>query len=505
MAISPSRRIAFDILRRVTCEGAYASELLYTRLGPRISRADAALCTELTLGVLRWQGLLDFLIASHLQSQNARRDSKRTVEHLDIEVLLALRLGLYQLRFLGRVPAHAAVGESVELVKCGPKRSAAGLVNAVLRHAAPDAKVSGAELERLLPESLSASARAAILYSHPEWLATRWFAAFGERRAIDLMAANNRQPLLSCAVLDARCVEIVAESLQETPAERRADGAASELSSWRSVNSAATKSAARPGHWLRSALTLGGGNPATLAAFQSGEISLQDEASQMVAHLADARPGHRVLDVCAAPGGKATLLARAVAPNGSVIAGDLHEHRLRSMQEQLNRTGTRNVYLAALDATRPLPFPDPEIAERSFDRILVDAPCTGTGTLARNPEIRWRLKPGDLAGAHCRQVKMLVHALALLPAGGRLVYATCSLEPEENEQVLRDALTAPEADPASLHFVSGRAALEAHLRPGVSAEALFEGSGHDGCFRTFPPETHTDGFFAAVIEREFSP
>ncbi len=505
MAISPARRIAFDILRRVACEGAYASELLYTRLGPRISRADAALCTELTLGVLRWQGLLDFLIATHLQHQNARRDAKRTVEHLDIEVLLALRLGLYQLRFLGRVPAHAAVGESVELVKCGPKRSAAGLVNAVLRHAAADAKVSGAGLESLLPEGISAFARTAILYSHPEWLVTRWFAAFGESRAIALMVANNRQPLLSCAVLDASRVDVVAESLKEFPSAARAaaGGTAPKSSSRRTVHSPATKSVATPGHWLRSALTLGSGNPATLAAFQSGEISLQDEASQMVAHLVGARPGDRVLDVCAAPGGKTTLLARAVAPDGSVIAADLHEHRLRSMREQLNRTGTRNVYLAALDATRPLPFPESKIAERSFDRILVDAPCTGTGTLARNPEIRWRLTPDDLADAHCRQLKMLVHALALLPLGGRLVYATCSLEPEENEHVVRDALTAPEAHPANIHVVSGRAALEAHLRPGVSAGTLFGGSSHDGFFRTFPPETHTDGFFAAVIERGF--
>ncbi len=492
MPISPARRIAFDILRRVSCEGAYASELLYTRLTPDISRADAALCTELTLGVLRWQNLLDFLLARHLQ--NPRSDTKRAIEHLDLEVLLALRLGIYQLRFLERVPAHAAVGESVELVKAGPKRSAAGLVNAVLRKAAPGAKVSGSELARLLPEGTPASARAAILYSHPEWLVARWFGAFGEQRAIALMTVNNRPPPLSCAVLDPNQVETVTESLKT----------------------------ATPGHWLRSALTLGSGNPATLTAFQSGEISLQDEASQMVAHLVGARPGDRVLDVCAAPGGKTILLARAVMPGGSVIATDLHEHRVGAIRAQLNRTRTRNVHLAELDATKPLPFTDSKVAGKSFDRILVDAPCSGTGTLARNPEIRWRLAPDDLTAAHRRQVEMVQHALALLSPGARLVYATCSLEPEENEQVVLEALQSSQAARANLHIVSGRAALEPHLRQGVSAEPLFgrpmfntnnvselnsfgpalSGDNSIGeFFRTFPPETHTDGFFAAVIER----
>ncbi|HEY1866373.1 MAG TPA: transcription antitermination factor NusB, partial [Candidatus Acidoferrales bacterium] len=334
------------MLRRVACEGAYASELLYTRLGTGVSRADAALCTELTLGVLRWQGLLDFLLARHLQPQDQHKNPERAVERLDIEVLLALRLGLYQLRFLERVPAHAAVGESVELAKRARKRSAAGLVNAILRRAAPDAKISGPGLENLLPEGLSASERAATLYSHPEWLVTRWMAQFGADRTIALLEANNRPPALSCAVLDPKHVAAVAESLRGTAA---------------------------PGRWLLSALTIGSGNPAALGAFQSGEISLQDEASQMVAHLAGARPGDFVLDVCAAPGGKATLLARAVAPNGSVIAADLHEHRLRSMREQLARTGTRNVSLLALDATQPLAFSLLEGA-KPFDRILVDAP-----------------------------------------------------------------------------------------------------------------------------------
>ncbi len=495
MHVSAARQIAFDILHRVAAEGAYASELLFTRLGPKVSRADAGLATELTLGVLRWQGLLDFLLARHLHRQSEREDFESTIERLDLEVLLALRLGLYQLRFLERVPAHAAVGEAVELAKRSRKRSAAGLVNAVLRRIAGEAKISGADLEKLLPPEASMSRRAAIRYSHPEWLVARWISRFGLERTGQLLQANNRPPPLSCAVLDPEDMAAVAASVREKHTTRDAARLEGLPHPEEFPHKEKNAREAPPGRWLRSALTLGRGNAAALEAFRSGEISLQDEASQMVAHLADARPGERVLDLCAAPGGKATLLARAVGPTGSVIAGDLHQHRLRSMREQLARTKTSNVHLLALDATQPLPFAG------HFDRILVDAPCTGTGTLARNPEIRWRLTPGDLESAHRRQVSMLRQPLELLPPRGRLVYATCSLEPEENEQVVEEVLGNISSSGATFRIANGRSALNRHLRETVPADALF-GNGSDCFFRTFPPETHTDGFFAAVIERD---
>jgi 16S rRNA (cytosine967-C5)-methyltransferase len=455
MPISPARRIAFEILCSVASQGAYASELLHTRLTARISRADAALSTELTLGVLRWQRLLDFLLGRNLD---------RAAERLDPEVLIALRLGLYQLRYLERVPAHAAVDQSVELVKRARKYSAAGLVNAVLRRASPEAKVSGKTLQALLPAEASFAERCGILQSHPTWLVERWIRRFGKDRALMLLEANNRPARVSCAVVDAGSVAAVEESL-------RAGGFES-----------------LPGRWLKTALTLSGGNLTTAEAFRTGKITLQDEASQMVAHLVDARSGQTALDLCSAPGGKTLLLARAVGTGGLVIAGDLYDHRLRSVREQLARTGTQNVVLLALNATGPLPF------REQFDRILVDAPCSGTGTLARNPEIRWRLEPQDLANAHVRQTAMLRQALALLAPGGRLVYATCSLEAEENEDVVREALSGD----ARVRITSGADALLPHLRPGIPAASLFDG---DGFFRTFPPESGTDGFFAAVLER----
>jgi len=455
MAASPARRIAFEILRRVASEEAYASDLLHAKLAGRVGRADAALATELTLGVLRWQRLLDFLLQRHLDKPAAR---------LDLEVLLALRMGLYQMRFLERIPAHAAVSESVELAKSARKRSAAPLVNAVLRRLAPEAKLAGANLEALLPAGASAVERTAILYSHPNWLVERWLARFGDYRTVALLEANNRPPRLCCAVLDPRETPAVNESLRREGFE------------------------VAPGRWLRAALALSGGNPAAAEAFRLGKISLQDEASQMVAHLVDARAGDVVLDVCAAPGGKTGILARAVAPGGRVIAADVHEHRLRAAREQLVRTGAQGVWWLALDAVQPLPFAE------TFQRILVDAPCSGTGTLARNPEIKWRLQPDELTRAHCRQTAMLSQALAKLATGGRLVYATCSLEPEENEQTVREAIS----QYAGVRIVPDQAALDPWLRPGASAAPLFD---PDGFFRTFPPESGTDGFFAAVLER----
>jgi 16S rRNA (cytosine967-C5)-methyltransferase len=455
MAISVARRIAFDILRRVAVKEAYAADLLYAELESGVKKTDASLATELTLGVLRWQRLLDFLLERHI-------DRRR--EQLDIEVLLALRLGLYQLRHLDRVPRHAAINESVELVKRAHKGSAAGMVNAVLRRATAKARIAGEELDGLIPAETAAEERLGILHSHPTWLVARWVKCFGKERTIALLQANNRPAPLTCAVFEEEASERVAESLRKSHLE------------------------VTPGRWLRGALQISGGNPGSAEAYRSGQINFQDEASQMVAHLVDPRDSEMILDACAAPGGKTIILARATGSRGRVIAGDIHEHRLRAIQQQLRRTHTTNVALAALDATQPLRF------SRGFDRVLIDAPCSGTGTLSRNPEIRWRLKPEDLNEAHRSQTAMLRNALAAAGKSGRVIYSTCSLEPEENEEVIAEALTeAPE-----WRVTSGQAALVPHLREVAAAEKLFTA---DGFFRTFPPEHGTDGFFAAVLER----
>jgi 16S rRNA (cytosine967-C5)-methyltransferase len=455
VSISPARTIAFDALRRVEAEGAYASDVLHAELTSGVKPEDAALATELTLGVLRWRRLLDFLLEGLL---------KKSVTKLDLPVALALRLGLYQLRFLQRIPARAAVNESVELVKRARKASAATLVNAVLRRAATEAKDPP---EKFLPPNISGTERIAILHSHPTWLVERWLAQFGEPRTIALLEANNRAPRLTCSVHDAsHGVEILNEL---------------------------AKSGLRvePGQLLKTAFAVSGGSPIRTDAFRRGAISIQDEASQAVPLLLAVQPGQRVLDLCAAPGGKTPPLVRAAGENGFVIATDRHAHRLRAMRAQFERLHLCGVELVELDAQKPLPF----LAK--FDRILVDAPCSGTGTLARHPEIRWRLKPEQLAELHSLQVAILTSALAALAPGGRLVYSTCSLEPEENENVIAEAQQIRRRDVRSVPATKAAEALAPYLNPILAPTSLFDSAGH---FRTVPGQQPVDGFFAAILE-----
>jgi len=456
VSISPARTIAFDALRRVEAEGAYASDVLHTELGAGVKPEDAALSTEITLGVLRWRRLLDFLLERLL---------KKSVAKLDLPVALALRLGLYQLRFLQRIPARAAVNESVELVKRARKASAATLVNAVLRRAATEAKDPA---EEFVPPSIPATERIAILHSHPTWLVERWLAQFGEPRTIALLEANNRAPRLTCSVHDATHRDEVLDELAKSGLR------------------------VEPGQLLKTAFAVSGGSPIRTAAFRRGAISIQDEASQAVPLLLAVQPGQRVLDLCAAPGGKTPPLVRAAGENGLVIAADRHAHRLRAMRAQFERLhlcATAPVQLVELDAQKPLPF----LAK--FDRILVDAPCSGTGTLARHPEIRWRLKPEQLAELHGLQVAILTSALATLAPGGRVVYSTCSLEPEENEDVVAEAVGRPTASFSAA--TDGAITLASRLAAGVAAASLFDSAGH---FRTLPGQQPSDGFFAAILE-----
>ena len=457
MTLSQSRRIAFDILRRVEAEGAYASDLLHGELGPGVTRKDAALATELAMGVLRWRGLLDFLLERHL---------KKPIARLDLAVALALRMGIYQIRFLTRIPASAAVNESVELARLGRKASAAPLVNAVLRKVSAE---SGVPADQFLPYGQTSAERLSILHSHPAWMVGRWISRHGEARTTALLEANNRALKISCAWNGPQNREEIARELER-------DGLA-----------------VSNGQFLKTAFTVTGGNVARTNAFRAGKFSILDEASQAIPLLLDVQPSGRILDLCAAPGGKTPPLVRAAGCAGIVVATDRHAHRLRAMSKQLERLGLlRRVHLVELDASLPLPFRAP------FDRILVDAPCSGTGTLARHPEIRWRLQPERLAELHVLQTQILAMAIQSLARGGRLLYSTCSLEPEENEDVITEALKSAN----SIRRVSAgeiAPALARHLSLESGAVRLFDEAGQ---FRTFPGEQPTDGFFAAMLEKK---
>lgn len=375
MAASAARRAAFDFALRIDRDASFADELLHSRRVSRLEARDRSFLTELLLGCLRRRGEMDALVSKRL---------RRPLKAIDPEVLAALRLGAYQMRYMRSVPDHAAVSESVELVRLAGKRSATGLVNAVLRRLPPAP----------LPEE-------AARLSHPAWMVARWRARFDALTCAQLMHSNLQRP--------SQYFRIPAPLLAG-PALRRMERAGIRVEQT----------------GVPRAFRLASGSVREARAAAGIPLAFQDLNSQRVAMLVDAEPGHTVLDVCAAPGGKSRLLAES-AP---VVASDRHVHRLRTLRS----LGCQGIEAVALDARRALPFC------RQFERIIVDAPCSGTGTLARNPEIKWRLRPADILDLRDRQIEILGNSLAALAPGGVLVYATCSLEPEENEHVVEAAL-----------------------------------------------------------------
>jgi 16S rRNA (cytosine967-C5)-methyltransferase len=438
--VSPARRAAFEILRRVASEGAYASVLLAQLT--ELSREDRALAAEITLGVLRHQKTLDYFI---------ERYTRRRLQKLDLPVVIALRLGLYQIRFLSRIPQSAAVNESVNLVKLARKTSAAGMVNAALRQAARNPHEA---LGEALGEPFE---HFAVALSHPSWLLARWAAIFGEGEMQRLATANNQVPETAFRVntLLAKSEEILArieaEGLHRRPS-RIADGA----------------------------FVLEGSKAALLAPLvDEGLIYIQDEASQLVSLLLDARPGQSILDLCAAPGSKTSHLAAFTNNQATIIACDLHTHRLATLAVNCRRLGATSVTSVVADATKDLPFAE----SVRFDRVLIDAPCTGTGTLRRNPEIKWRLTPEDSQRLSVLQSALLANAARALLPNGRLVYSTCSIEPQENEAVIE-------------RFLESHTGYKL-VMPKSPADCLTR----EGFCRTFPHTHGTDGFFAAVIEK----
>jgi 16S rRNA (cytosine967-C5)-methyltransferase len=458
MAVSPARpsiarSVAFEILLRVERENSYADELLHSSPVAKLSSRDHGLATELVMGVLRWQSLLDQQIAAA---------SSQKLDRLDAEVLTALRLGVYQLQFLSRVPARAAIFESVELVKAARKRSATPFVNAVLRKIS---RVGAEDVFDKIGKSLDLTALAQSA-AHPQWLAARWIDHYGLDAARQICVHDQTVPGTAIHIHGDRTEAELAES-------------GVHLS---------------PGQLLTAARRVVAGDVTATRAYREGRVSIQDEASQLVALLASrdetaadsATSERKILDCCAAPGSKTALLARR-NPRAKVFATELHPHRARLLQS-LNRLP--NVCVVAADARR-LPF------SFRFDRILADVPCSGTGTLARNPEIKWRLKAEDLHDLQSRQIAILKSALAHLAMGGRLVYSTCSLEPEENEAVVEAAL-----DGATEFQVADCKAELVRLRQSgeicwTDIDSLAAGP----YLRTIPGVHPSDGFFAVMIER----
>lgn len=448
-AISPARKAAFNILLAVDRGSSHSDDLLRGKAVYALSAADRHLATALVLGVLRWQIRLDHQIQSLLKRPNAK---------LDLEILIALRLGAFQILYMDRIPARAAIDESVELAKQAGHRFAAGMVNAILR------KLAAAPIEKLSEESVADLATAE---AHPAWIVERWVATHGLDAARAICRHGQTLPVLNLRLAIPEC---------ET-----------ELSHAGIV--------LEPGQLLAAARTIVSGDVTSTAALREGRVRVQDEGSQLVAELAVAglnQTVNNIADVCAAPGGKTLILAERI-PKARILACESSPARLEQLRQRLAPFAER-IECRLADATQ---LSD----DAAFDLVLADVPCTGTGTLGRNPEIRHRLRSEDLARQAERQRAILAGALHAVRPGGRVVYSTCSLEPEENEDVVAAVL----AEMPNAYAVPLSRSIESLRRDSVltpeGAGRLQEALTPAGALRLVPGVFRTDGFFIALIER----
>ena len=433
--IAPARIAAYEILRAVeTTRTDLGSALAKYRARLEDDR-DRALAGEIATGTLRWQGAYDHVIQAF---------AKRPLRQLDAEVVIVLRLSMFQLLALDRIPASAAVKDAVDLTGKAGKRSAAGLVNAVLRRVSRERDQLPLPPRPADPQDQEAAlAYLAITLSHPRWLVARWLDRYGFDAAERWALFNNAPaPLV----------------LRVNTVKASRDDVAKELSA-RGVE---TVPSTRAIHGL----VVRSGNPLHTPMADEGLFFVQDEASQLVGAFADARPGERVLDACASPGGKTIAMSAAMRGQGLVVASDVRDRRVGLLQQTIRRSGVPNVRIVQADASVGLPF------GRVFDRVLLDAPCSGLGTLRRDPDIKWRRQETDLDVLSDAQVHMLEHAATTVRAGGVLIYATCSSEPEENEEVIERFLTR-------------------------HPEFVRQGD----LFRTEPPVDGLEAFFAAMLVR----
>ncbi|MGE0444396.1 MAG: 16S rRNA (cytosine(967)-C(5))-methyltransferase RsmB [Vicinamibacterales bacterium] len=446
--IAPARTAAFHALRAITAGTADLPGALAHGRTRLVDPRDRALAADITTGTLRWQRSCDHLIGHF---------ARRPLHKLDGDIVVILRLSLYQLLHLDRVPASAVVDDAVNLARAARKPSAAGFVNAVLRgtlrerHRLPLPPRPGDPGHRD-----AALAYLSITHSHPEWVVARWLQRHGFDACERWVQFNNETPRLALRANRLRTTrELLAASLdrdgiETTPAGYAPDG-----------------------------LIVTAGNP--LQGETDGSFFVQDEASQLVSLAVGCQPGERVLDLCASPGGKTTAMAAAMADTGTLVASDIRPRRLELLKQTVAASGATCVEVVPVPPDGPLPFTEP------FDRVLVDAPCSGMGTVRRDPDIRWRRQEEDLAALGREQRALLARAARMVAPGGRLVYATCSSEPEENEQVVEAFLAEhPDFTPLDLRQASPlpAAVVDAH-----------------GRLRTLPFAHGLEPFFAAAVVR----
>jgi len=448
-----ARFVAVRVLERVERAGAFADLALHAALrDDQLTPRDRAFVTDLVYGTLRWRGRLDHLLGFVLD---------RELTKLEPLVATLLRIGAYQVLFCDGVPASAAVDQTVRCARALGAARAGGFVNAVLRQLVRKA-------DRLPLPALEDDPVGHLTHtlSLPTWVAERFLDVFGPEEAAALAAASNAVPPM---VARANTGRTTRDALVEELRSRRPD--------------------VRACSHAPAALDLGhAGNPALDPAFLEGRMTIQDEASQLVVELLGPRPGERILDLCAAPGTKATAIAERVGPEGAVLAVDRHPRRLGLVRSAARRLGLANVTCLERDGTAPLE----DLPGAPFDRILVDAPCSGLGTLRRHADARWRVQPDDPQRLAETQHRLLERARSVLRPGGRLVYSTCTVLPEENEAVV-DGLLAAGSGLRRVPPGTAEDDLGELLRPFVDEV---------GDLRTLPHRHGMDGFFAARLVKD---
>ena len=437
--VDEPRKAAFQVLTKAE-EGGRISEVLDQTLDSvTFTDQERRFTTELVMGTTRMRGRLDADLAACYRGRYA---------HMERSVKQLLRLGAYQLRYMDSVPPHAALSTTVELTRAINLTRAAGLVNGVLRELSRQSPPDG-------PSAEASTGELATAFSHPAWLVERWLDRWGRDRTIALMEWNNRRPTIWFR-------------------QRREKAARQRL-----AEIATAKSISLQPHPVMDDYVSASPSPAPLFkpdVMQDGLFIVQDPSSGAAVEAVDPRPGEVIVDLCAGPGGKTAVLAECVQPEGRILAFEIDHDRVNLINSTLNRLGLANVDIYPGDATtRAIP---------EVDKILVDAPCSGTGVMARRADLRWRRKPEQLADMTTLQLSLLEHAAKCLRPRGMLVYATCSLEPEENWELVRAfqkehpvfcVVPMPEGVP--------RAWIDA-----------------DGALNTFPPDNQVDGLFAVRLQ-----
>lgn len=436
------RDAALSILLTVDKNQAYSNLLLHQTIEKyKIDAKDRGLLTEITYGTLQHKLTLDYYLEPFIRGK------------VDLWVRWLLRMSLYQMEYLTRIPPHAAVNEAVEIAKRRGHKGIASMVNGILRSILRQGVPSTADIKNPVE-------RLAIETSHPHWLVERWVESYGLEETAAMLRENNIPPVQTIRVNTTRT------TVKEVLASLEAEGVKAQQSDM-----------------IPECIHLTNGTVARTKAFKEGLITIQDESSMMPANVLDPQPGMKVLDMCAAPGGKTTHIAEKMDNKGSILAMDLHPHKLDLIDENTARLGLDIVQTAPIDGRKAAEF----LAKNSFDAVLVDAPCSGLGVMRRKPDIKYTKREEDLESLQNIQLAILDNAAQVLKPGGRLVYSTCTVDKRENEGTVEA-------------FIAAHPEMERETIANLPEKLLAKQT--DGMLQVFPQDFGSDGFFVAAFRKK---